>query len=130
MTEEEALRYTAHGYLPCPKCGSKMRQTLHQSVLQGWDDAIYQASRVVYTGDKSKPTQTIEQPPPYRPSEVKVFGIPVLTCNRCSIRKMTPEVESGVEWARRHMLPARGQDTIPWEVVVRAMAEQHISATS
>lgn len=130
MTEEETLRYQTQGYLSCPKCGAKMRPLTHQMVMQGWDDAIYQATRVVYTGDRSKPTQTIEQPPAYRPSEMKIFGIPLLACNRCNVRKMAPDVEQTLEWARRNMLPARGQDVIPWEVVKHAMAERQPSSTS
>lgn len=124
MTPDETALFDERGFLMCPKCGGKMRHTEFHTLIQGWDDAIRTAVKVQYTGDKRSPTQTIEQPPTAKPSEVLIKGAPMVACHKCNVLKIHPDVTQAVEWTRRNMLPARNRDTIPWEVVTRAMAEQ------
>ena len=125
MTPEESALYHERGYLMCPKCGGKMRKTEFNTLIQGWDEAMRNAVKVQYTGDRSKPTHTIEQPPSYKPSEMMIIGAPAVACRRCNILKIDADITKAVEWASAHLIPSRGRETVPWEVVKNALAEQH-----
>lgn len=125
MTPDETALYHERGFLLCPKCGGKMRKTEFNTLIQGWDESMLRSVKVQYTGDRSKPTQTIEQPPSYKPSEMMILGAPAVACRRCNVLKIDPDITEAVDFARKHMIPARGRDTVPWEVVQGAMAQQH-----
>lgn len=128
MTESETALYNECGFLMCPKCGAKMRPMPFDMLIQGWDDITRQAVKVQYTGDRSKPTHTVEEPPQSTPSEIKIIGSPAIGCHRCNLIKIPLHVAQSIDWARRHLIPARSRDTVPWEVVKHAMAEQQHSA--
>ena len=124
MTPDEAALYDERGFLVCPKCGGKMRPTTFNTLIQGWDEGSRQAMHIRYTGDRKQPTETIEQPPEYKPSEVQILGVPAVACRRCNVLKIHPDMSHAVDWARKYLLPAKNRDTVPWEVVKHAMAQQ------
>lgn len=107
-----------------------MRPSGFRTIIQGWDTTTQDAVKIAYTGDRQKPTQSIEAPPQGTPSELEIVGAPAVTCHKCQVLKIHPMITRAVEWARYNMIPLKNRQTVPWEVVKGALAEQHDHAGS